>query len=244
VALNSGDYPLARTCFEPIAQQHPANVDIQMGYAIALRGQKEYEESEKIYDTLLKRDPTNRTLTTNAVMLHMHYTKKFSKAATILDGFLSSSAGKISPSDDIFKLKDEIKSLEEAEKKRKAEIERKRIEAEERAKRDAERLAAMDVAIKAMEADIAKYGDCLAASPTGVMDLVPMVIEQAKPVITEKDLAMVADMTTFVDDAKAQLADAVAVCAAATAPPAPAPAPEPAPAPAPAPEPAPAPAPG
>jgi hypothetical protein len=76
------------------------------------------------------------------------------------------------------------------------------------------------------------------------MDLVPMVIEQAKPVITEKDLAMVADMTTFVDDAKAQLADAVAVCAAATAPPAPAPAPEPAPAPAPAPEPAPAPAPG
>jgi Tfp pilus assembly protein PilF len=249
IALDSGDYALAKTAFEAVVKQYPGNTDAQMGYAISLRGLQDYDGATKIYDVLLAKDPSNRTIAYNAAMLYQKYTKNFDKAAKVLDEY-QKGAGTLSPSDEFFTWKDSVEKDREIERKRQDEIKRLAKEKEEREKRQGEQLK--------------KMADNIAATDAGMM--AQMVIEQAKPVIAEKDLQMVGDMETFVTDSMAQLEAAKATCGtgapadggapppadgaapagAGTEPapaPAPAPAPEPAPAPAPAPAPTPAPAP-
>ena len=48
LALDSGNYGLARQSFEKILEAHPDSFDAQLGLAVALRGQDEYKEAEKI----------------------------------------------------------------------------------------------------------------------------------------------------------------------------------------------------
>ena len=250
LALDSGDYALARGAFEAVVKQFPGNQDAQMGYAVALRGSGDKDDMKKaegIYETLLQRDPTNRTLVFNATMLQQKYLKNFDKAKKILDDY-QKAAGTLSPSDDFFKWQASVD--EDREKERKRQDELKRIEQEriDREKRQKEQLDALQKVVTDWDKDL--KNECVAATEAGMM--ASAVLDQAKSVLQEKDLQMVGDVMTFVEQTRPDFEAAKAGCAGAPAPApdggAPAPAPDGAtPAPAPAPAPggaAPAPAPG
>jgi hypothetical protein len=196
---------------------------------------QDFEGAAKIYDALLAKQPGNRVVVYNATMLYQKYTKNFDKAKKVLEDY-QKAAGTLSPNDEYFQWVTSVDKDREIERKRKEELKRIEDEKKEREERQKKQLKDMEDKVTKMEADLKDA--CLAATDAGMM--ATMVIEQAKPVITEKDLAMVGDMESFVNQSVAELEAAKAGCTAA----APAPAAPEAPAPAPAPaEPAPAPAP-
>jgi tetratricopeptide (TPR) repeat protein len=250
VALNSGDYELAKACFEPVVKQHPGNDDAQLGYAVSLRGLKDYDAAGKIYESLLQRQPTNRTVVFNAATLHEKYTKKFDKSLAILEAYQKAMAGQLSPNDELYARIEAVRKSEDAEKERKRIEEQKAKEAREREERAKKLLVTMADDIKKLEGDLARFSSCI--DPDSI-DMVGTIIEQAKGVIEAQDSSMATDVQTFVDQAKDMMVQASQVCGSTAPEPAPAPAPAPGgglpapapetPAPPPAPAPSPAPAP-
>ena len=189
--------------------------------------------------------PTNRDIVFKTATLYEKYTADFKKAIDVLENYQKAAAGTLSPNDELYQRIERVKQSEAAERKRvEEEKERQRI-IDERNKRMEAMLKEMEDQVKAVEADMTKLQGQPCADPM-VLEGVAMVLEQVKPVITEKDVNMAADIQPFLTDAVTQINDLKAVCAGAAPAPEPTPAPAPAPegaAPAPAPEPAPAPAP-
>ena len=79
LALDSGNYGLARQSFEKILEAHPDSFDAQLGLAVALRGQDEYKEVEKIYNSLLKTSK-EKIVDANAATLQEKYIQNYDKA--------------------------------------------------------------------------------------------------------------------------------------------------------------------
>jgi Flp pilus assembly protein TadD len=216
IALNSGDYELARRSFETLAKKYPGNVDIQMGYAICLRGMQEFDEAEKLYDALIARHPTNRTLVLNAITLQYKYRGNFKKAQKLLEDYLKVVAGTISPSDEIFKLKDEIDAAEVAKKKADEE-EAARIAAAKAAEEAAKKLLeSLKAQVATMEKDIASLQG-QGCAPAENLEMLTMVVEQVKEGLNAEDaLSSAQDLGTFLKDAELSLAELKAACGGGT----------------------------
>jgi tetratricopeptide (TPR) repeat protein len=197
VALNSGDYSLAKTSFESALQSNPGSVDAKIGLAVALRGNKEYKEAGDLYDTIIRAEPDNKLAYFNAAILHEKYTKDFNKALKILQSYVDTHAGQISPSDPVFTRIEEIKAakarFEEEERLR------KQKEAEEiaRKKRNEELLKSVANDISALRGEVDKNASCLGEDV--VMEL-GMYLDQGNEVVAAGDAAMAPDIQSLIND--------------------------------------------
>ena len=202
VALNSGDYMLARECFDAALQNQAGNLNAKMGLAVALRGVKEFEAASDLYDEIIKLDPSNQAAYFNASSMHSRYTKEYKKAKKYLEDFVSNNnaSGQIGPSHVVYERIAEIDVLEEKQR------EQERIAAE-KAKRAADLKAAQEAKFtelktryEALKADIEALASCEMAMEMGVTDMGMMVVEQAGAVIEMEDSSMAEDVLTFFDE--------------------------------------------
>lgn len=237
VALNSGDFMLARSAFEAALQGEPGNIDGKLGMAVALRGLKEYEESGKLYDQVMKADPKNQKAYFNAATLYEKYVKDYKRAEKILQEYINANNkdGSIGPAHEVFQRLDRIKESQQIEEARQREEERKKKEAEERKKRQEAELEKLKTKLAELKAVAEKYQTCEAFA-MGVGEEAKMVIENAQMVVEANDVEMAGDVSTFVDQILPMANEAAAACGGGAPAPAPAeggaPAPtEPAPAP-------------
>jgi tetratricopeptide (TPR) repeat protein len=225
LALNSGDYVLARRCFEAVTNQYPGDIDALLGLAVAQRGTKDLEASAQTYDAILKLDPTNKMAYFNAATLHEKYTKDYSRALKYLQTYVDTMKGKIGPDDPVFVAEERVRKSEEAEKEHQRQIEIQKKEEEERKKRLEEKFAQLKVRNESAKGLVAKYGACPAMVQAGVLDTLKTVIEQAQSVIDANDPSLAGDMMTFFDQIDPEIQAVIPICdAPPPAPPAPAPA--------------------
>lgn len=235
VALNSGDYSLARQCFEAALKGEPGNTNGKLGLAVALRGAKEYEASAKLYSEILEADPSNQDAYFNAATLYEKFTKDYKKALKVLQDFVDkNNKGQMGPDHEVYARMDRVKESQRIDEERKAEEERKKKEAEERKKRQQQAFEDLKGKVAKLKQVMATYSSCPMMVESGGIDQGQMVLEQAEAVIQSEEIDMAGDITTFVDDLMPQLEAIIPSCGGGAAP-APAPAPE-APAPAPAPD--------
>ena len=228
-ALDSGDYVLAKRCFEAIITQYPGNVDALLGLAVSQRGVKELDEASKTYDKIIELDPNNELVYFNAATLHEKYTKNYKKAMSYLQSFVDRNVGKIGPDHEVYERMERVRKSQEAEEAKEAERKRLEQERKEREERQKEQLKVLAERTSKLEATMAKYGDCAAMVEMGMAEMGMTVVEQAKMVIETNEFSMAADMMMFFDQVEPEIDAIIPSCA-----------PEPAPAPAPAPEEAPA----
>jgi len=225
LAVNSGDFVLAKTCFENALAAEPGNVDAKLGMAVALRGTKDLEGAEKLYNEILKAQPNNEIAIYDAAMLQGKYLKNYKEGLAILQGYVDRNQGKFGPDHEVYAWMDQIRSLQAAEEARKAEEERKKQEAEERKKRQMAQLDELKVKVKTLEDLLKKYEHCQVMIDMGGIEMGTMVYEQAKSVTDAEEYDMAADVMTFVDEiipqiqSNAPLCDQEAAAGAAGTPP-------------------------
>ena len=133
-------------------------------------------------------------------MLQQKYIKNFDKAKKVLDDY-QKAVGNVGPNDEFHTWVISVDNDRAEEAKRQKRLADEKREKEEREKRQKDELEAMAKIIAEIEKDLAS--ECVVATEAGMM--AQMVVEQAKPVITDKDFTMVGDMKPFVDQAKAEL---------------------------------------
>ena len=237
VALNSGDYIQAKTCFSAVSTSNPENVDALLGLAVALRGTKELEESNKVYERIMALDPTNDLVYFNAATLHEKYTKDYKAALKMLEQYKTVNEGKIGPNHEVFARMERVKQSQIEEDKRVAEAAAKAKAAEDRKKAQMAQLEELKKRVAGFNQKLTA-ASCPAVAEMGMLEDFKMVVEQAETVITSEEFSMAGDMITFIDSMEPTLAELIPMCGdAGGAPaPAPAPAPETRPAPAPAPQ--------
>ncbi|MCB9745870.1 MAG: hypothetical protein H6740_25070 [Alphaproteobacteria bacterium] len=115
-----------------MVKARPENIDGQLGYAVALRGVKDYEKAAAAYDFVLSIDPKNEMAYNNAITLHEKYTKDFKKAQKMVEAYKVAFQGEIGVDHPIFKVEERIKQSQAEEEAR--------IEAEKERQRRAEEL--------------------------------------------------------------------------------------------------------
>jgi tetratricopeptide (TPR) repeat protein len=223
VALNSGDFMLARTAFEAALQGEPGNIDGKLGMAVALRGLKEYDQSGKLYDEVIKADPRNQKAYFNAATLYEKYVKDYKRAEKVLQEFINANNkdGSIGPAHEVFQRIDRIKESQQIEEARLREEERKKKEAEERKKRQEAELDKLKTKLAELKAIAEKYQACEAFA-MGVGEEAKMVIENAQMVVEANDAEMAGDVSTFVDQILPMATEAAAACGGGAPAPAPA----------------------
>lgn len=227
VALNSGDYALARECFESALGSQAGNLDAKMGLAVALRGVQEFDAAAKLYDEIIKLDPSNQSAYFNASNMHARYTKDYKRAKKYLEEFINNNneSGQIGPSHVVYEKIAQIDVLEEQQR------ERERIEAEKAAAREAAKKAQqakfeeLKTRYASLKADVEAISSCEMAMEMGAVDMGMMVVEQAGAIIEMEDATMAEDVLTFFDEVVPMIEEVKPMCGDAPAP-APAPAPE------------------
>lgn len=224
VALNSGDYELAKQSFEAALKKDPGNVDGMLGLAVALRGVKDYDGAGKLYDQIIAADPNNPIPYYNAATLYEKYVKDFKKAGKYLDTWIQRNEGKLSPDDDVFKLKDRINESQAAEEERKRQDEEKKKQAADRLARQKETFEKLKGEVKKLESDLTTYANCPAMIESGAIDQGSMVLEQAKVIVEAEEVDMAGDIMSFFDELRPQLDAIIPQCGPGTAAPTPAPA--------------------
>lgn len=213
VALNSGDYELAKSCFEAALSGTPGSVESKLGLAVAQRGLKDYADAERLYDEVIDADPSNQKAYFNASDLQAKYTKNFKKAEKILTDYVNknNSDGSIGPDHIVFAKINKIKEYQEQE--------RQRIEAEK--KREAEEKARLERAKKLMDdlkARVKGLQGLVDANSScedfmmGIGDEAGMVIEQANMVIEAEEYDMAGDVLTFVEQIQPMAEEIAATC--------------------------------
>jgi tetratricopeptide (TPR) repeat protein len=223
-ALNSGDYVLAKRCFEAVIAQYPGNVDALLGLAVSQRGVKELDEASKTYDKILSLDPDNELVYFNAATLHEKYTKNYKKAMAYLQGFVDTHVGQIGPDHEVYERMERVRQSQAAEEAKEAERKRLEQERKEREQRQKEQLKILAERTAKLEATLDKYGSCPIMVEMGMAEMGLTVLEQAKMVVEANEFSMAADMMTFFDQVEPEIEALIPSCA-----PAPAPAPEPEP---------------
>ncbi len=225
-SLDSGDYVLAKRCFESVLGLYPSNVDALLGLAVSQRGVKELDEASATYDKIMKLDPDNELVYFNAATLHEKYTKNYKKAMAYLQGFVDNNVGKIGPDHEVYERMERVRASQAAEEAK--ENERKRLEAErkEREVRQKEQLKVLAERTTKLEATMAKYGECPIMIEYGMTDMGMTILEQAQMVVETNEFSMAADMMTFFDQIEPEIDALIPSCAPAAPAPAPAPAPE------------------
>lgn len=222
VALNSGDYELAKGCFEAALSGTPGSTESKLGLAVALRGLKDYGTAEKLYDEVIEADPSSQKAYFNASDLHAKYTKDFKKAKKLLEEFVNknNSDGSIGPDHIVFAKINKINEYQEQE--------RLRIEAEK--KREAEEKARLERAKKLMDDLKAKVKGLQGLVDAnsgcedfmmGIGDEAGMVIEQANMVIEAEEFDMAGDVLTFVEQIQPMAEEIAATCGGGGGAPAP-----------------------
>ena len=216
---------------------NPENVDALLGLAVALRGTKELEESNKVYERIMALDPTNDLVYFNAATLHEKYTKDYKAALKMLEQYKTVNEGKIGPNHEVFARMERVKQSQIEEDKRVAEAAAKAKAAEDRKKAQMAQLEELKKRVAGFNQKLTA-ASCPAVAEMGMLEDFKMVVEQAETVITSEEFSMAGDMITFIDSMEPTLAELIPMCGdAGGAPaPAPAPAPETPPAPAPAPQ--------
>ena len=223
LAVNSGDFVLAKTCFENALAAEPGNVDAKLGMAVALRGTKDLDGAAKLYNEILKAQPNNEIAIYDAAMLQGKYLKNYKQGLDILQGYVDRNQGKFGPDHEVYAWMDQIRALQTAEEARKAEEERKKQEAEERKKRQMAQLDELKGKVKVLEDLLKKYETCQLMVEMGGIEMGTMVYEQAKSVVDAEEYDMAADVMTFVDEIIPQIQSNAPLCdqeAAAGTPPA------------------------
>jgi len=219
VALNSGDFGLALSTFEPVAKNDPANVDAHIGLAVAQRGIKDLEGAEKTYDHLFDLVPaSNRTVYFNAAKLQAYYIKDYKAAQKILDEFIDKNQGSLSPSDEVFPLKDEIDAFQDAEDQRKKED-------DERKQREKELRELQKKQLEDLKGRLTQFNGKIeqASCPDVIaMDMLgdfQMIAEQAQMVIETEEIDMAGDMMTMLDQFEPMVNELIPFCGGSAAPP-------------------------
>jgi tetratricopeptide (TPR) repeat protein len=223
LAVNSGDFVLARKCFENALAAEPGNVDAKLGMAVALRGTKDLDGAAKLYGEILKAQPNNEIAIYDAAMLQGKYLKNYKQGLDILQGYVDRNQGKFGPDHEVYAWMDQIKALQTAEEVKKAEEERKKQEAEERKKRQMAQLDELKAKVKVLDELIKKYETCQLMVEMGGIEMGTMVLEQAKSVVDAAEYDMAADVMTFVDEITPQIQSNAPLCdqeAASATPPA------------------------
>ena len=210
VALNSGDYALARGCFEKAVEADPASTDAKLGLAVALRGTKEYDQSAALYDEIIKANPSMDMAYFNAAKLHSKYTKNYGKAQKYLEDFVQSKAGQIGPNHAVFMEIEAVKAAKAEEEERKRLEAQRKKEAEEREKRNKELL-------KTMSDTVGKYNNLLSSNASCMDEMVvaegQMILEQAQMVVDAGDVSMAQDINTLLEGYIPTWDEAAAACA-------------------------------
>lgn len=211
LALDSGNYGLARQSFEKILEAHPDSFDAQLGLAVALRGQDEYKEAEKIYNSLLKTSK-EKIVFFNAATLQEKYIQNYDKALKLLEELKTIDATDTSIDERIAR----VQESQRIEAERKAEEERKRKEAEEREKRQKEQFENLKSAITSLQTDVQALASCEAAMEV-VMEA-EMYLEQGLMVVEMDDAEMAGDVAPFIEEAQNMVNEVKPSCSGGSAP--------------------------
>jgi tetratricopeptide (TPR) repeat protein len=205
LALDSGNYALARQSFEKIIEAHPDSYEAQLGLAVALRGQDEYKEAERIYTSLLKTSK-EKIVFFNAATLQEKYVQNYDKALKLLEELKI-----LYPTDTVI---DEriarVKESQRIEAERKAEEDRKRKEAEEREKRQKEQFENLKSSISSLQSDVQALSSCDAAMEV-VMEA-EMYLEQGLMVVEMDDAEMAGDVAPFIEEAQNMINEVKPAC--------------------------------
>lgn len=222
VALNSGDYVLAKQCFEAALSGTPGSLAGKLGLAVALRGEKEYDAAAKLYTEIIDADPSNQKAYFNAATLYEKYIKDYKKAEKTLQKYINenNADGSIGPDHIVYARIERIKESQAIEEARKREEERKKKEAAERKKRQEEKMKMLADKVAALQATVDKYQSC-EAFQMGIADEAMMVIEQANMVIQAEEIDMAGDVLTFVEQIQPMVDEVVPMCGGGGAPPPP-----------------------
>ena len=219
VALNSGDYVLAKDCFEKALRGAPGSIDGKLGLAIALRGTKDYTTAAKLYDEVLSADVKNELAYFNAATLHEKYTKDYKRALKILETYVNEvNEGQIGPEHIVYERMDRVKQSQAIEEERKRAEEQKRKEAEERKKRQKEQFEELKSKVTELSGVLEQYGDCEMMVEAGGTEMGMMVLEQAQMVVEAEEIDMAGDVMDFVDDILPQLQEIIPSCGTDAAP--------------------------
>lgn len=202
IALNSGDFGLAKERFDAALVKDPNNNDAKLGLAIALRGNLDYKGAGKLYDELLKTDNPPRELYLNASTLYEKYTKEFKKAEEYVQLWLEKNPSDQEALERVAQIQESIRLEQE---RLKLEEEQRRLE-EERIKRQKEAFTKLKDALSALSGDITTLASC--AEAADAVEMATMYGEQAQMVVDEQDVEMAGDMTAFIEEAQSML-DAV-----------------------------------
>jgi len=224
VALDSGDFNLARECFEAALKGTPSSLEGRKGLAVALRGLKEYETASKLYEEVIAADPRDQQSYFNAATLYEKYVKDYKKAEKVLQDFVAKNndKGQIGPSHEVYVRIERIKESQKAEEARQAEEARKKKDAEERKKRQEEQFNQLKAKVAELKGILEKNASCEAMVAGGGIEMGAVVLEQADAVVQAGEVDMAADVMTFVDETLPMLKELAATCSGAAPAPAPA----------------------
>ena len=207
LALNSGDYGLARECFEIAVGADPGNLDAKLGLAVALRGVKDFDGASQLYDDILKADPTNQLAYFNAATLQEMYAKDYKKAKKYLEEFINNnnSSGMIGPDHVVYDRIERINESQRIESERLAEIERQKQLEKERKERQKQQFEELKAKVASLQADFDEYGTCEMMVEMGGSEMMEMVLEQGLMVIEAEEIDMAGDIMLFIDDLTPQI---------------------------------------
>lgn len=211
IALDSGDYGLAMDCFTAANERNPASKPARLGLAVALRGTGDFDGAGRIYDTLIKEDPSYDKAWFNAATLHERYTKDFTKALDYLSRYKDTKAGELSPNDEVFARIQRVEAAKTAEEERKRLEEERRKAEEERQRRAKELLAKMEAQLVDLQTKLDANAACLDEM---VAMEIGMAIETAGQVVEAQDTGMASDVQQMLDSYYVpMLEEAIAACA-------------------------------
>jgi len=213
LAVDSGHYDLAKTCFSAALASDPGNLDAKMGLAVALRGVKEFGTAAKLYDAIIKAEPSYGTAYFNAATLHGRYTKDYKRALRYLEDYVrATNDGSIGPDHQVYARMDAVRALQAKEDERLAGIARKKQDAADRKKRQRQQFEHLKTEVAKLGDIMEAWGSCGIMIEMGGTEMGMMVLEQAQMVIEADEVDMAADDMTFVEQIMPQLEGNIPYC--------------------------------
>ena len=204
VALDSGDYGLARASFESALQSSPGDVDAKLGLAVAMRGEQDYDSAARIYDEVVAASPEIERAYINGAILHSRYPTSgsgdsahpdFNRALKMCQEFIDNN--QVSPSHRIHGIISEIGvEKEKWEAKERERKERERLE-KERIERNKKLLEGLATQLADIRSTTQANASCLGEEVVMEMD---MYVTQGEEIVGSGDADMAPDVKSLIDD--------------------------------------------